>query len=150
MIARRYYRSPLGWIEVEQQHGRVSSLRLVSAKPAHGDLLEKRNPLLRQLQAYFQKRKKVFSVPLRISGTPFQNRVWKALNTIGYGQTASYGEIARQIGRKKSVRAVARAIGQNPCAILVPCHRIIGADGSLTGYAYGLRKKAWLLRHESD
>ena len=148
-MKRLYYHGPLGWIEVEQQQKSVSSLRLVSAKPARGILLEKSSPLFIQLQAYFQKRKKTFSVPLSVSGTPFQKRVWKALNTVAYGRTVSYGDIARRLGKKKSVRAVARAIGQNPCAILVPCHRVIGSDGSLTGYAYGLRKKAWLLKHES-
>ena len=148
-MKRLYYHSPLGWIAVEQRQNSVSSLRLVSAKPAEDILLKKNSPLFKQLQAYFQKRKKAFSVRLRISGTPFQNRVWKALRGVAYGRTASYGQIARRLGKTKSVRAVARAIGQNPCAILVPCHRVIGSDGSLTGYAYGLRKKAWLLEHES-
>ena len=149
MNTKRYYRAPLGWMEIQQQGGKVSSLRLVSVKPARGTLLPKSSALFAQLKSYFQNRKKTFSVPLRVSGTPFQNRVWKALNTVGYGQTVSYAEIARRIGKKKSVRAVAHAIGQNPCAILVPCHRVIGSDGSLRGYAYGLRKKAWLLEHES-
>jgi methylated-DNA-[protein]-cysteine S-methyltransferase len=150
MKTQNYYRSPLGWLELEHEQGLLTSAKLVARKPARGILLEERSVLFRQLQAYFQKQKKVFSVRLRASGTPFQARVWKALREVPYGKTASYAQIAARIGRKKSVRAVARAIGQNPLAIVVPCHRVIGSDGSLTGYAYGLRKKAWLLKHERN
>ena len=82
MTVRNYYRSPLGWIEVQRQGAAVSSLRLVSAKSARGNLLAKNSRLFAQLEAYFQKRTKVFSVRLSVSGTPFQNRVWRALNTI--------------------------------------------------------------------
>ncbi len=101
-----------------------------------------------QLLAYFNQELTVFNLPLAAEGTAFQQQVWQALTTIPYGQTASYGEIAKAINNPKGVRAVGLANGKNPIAIIVPCHRIIGANGTLTGYAGGLDKKAWLLAHE--
>ncbi len=89
-----------------------------------------------------------FDVPLDFSGTPFQQEVWRALLTIPYGQTRSYGEIARQIGRPAAVRAVGAANGKNPISIIAPCHRVIGATGELTGFAGGLHAKATLLALE--
>jgi O-6-methylguanine DNA methyltransferase len=83
-----------------------------------------------------------------LEGTAFQKKVWKALQTIPWGGSISYGQLARRIGRPTAVRAVAGAVGDNPVPILVPCHRVVASDGSLGGYAYGRRKKAWLLRHE--
>ena len=103
----------------------------------------------RQLSAYFDGSLRVFSVPLAFEGTPFQRSVWQALLTIPYGETRTYGEIARQIGNPAAVRAVGAANGRNPISIIVPCHRVIGADGSLTGYGGGVEAKRWLLGHES-
>ncbi len=88
------------------------------------------------------------SVPIDAEGTEFQRRVWEALRKIPSGQTLSYGEIARAVGRPKAVRAVGAANGSNPVPIVVPCHRVIGADGTLTGYGGGLERKQWLLKHE--
>lgn len=102
-----------------------------------------------QLQAYFAGELRDFELPLAAAGTPFQQRVWRALCDIPYGETISYGELARRIGQPKAARAVGLANGQNPIAIVVPCHRVIGADGSLTGYGGGLARKRWLLAHES-
>ncbi|WP_423187895.1 methylated-DNA--[protein]-cysteine S-methyltransferase [Alishewanella sp. d11] len=101
-----------------------------------------------QLLAYFNQELTVFDLPLAAEGTAFQQQVWQALTTVPYGQTASYGDIAKAINNPKGVRAVGLANGKNPIAIIVPCHRIIGANGTLTGYAGGLDKKAWLLAHE--
>jgi methylated-DNA-[protein]-cysteine S-methyltransferase len=102
-----------------------------------------------QLQAYFAGELRDFELPLAAEGTPFQQRVWRALCDIPYGETISYGELARRIGQPSAARAVGLANGQNPIAIVVPCHRVIGANGSLTGYGGGLERKRWLLAHES-
>ena len=104
--------------------------------------------LQRELDEYFSGKRREFSIPCSIEGTPFQNSVWEALREIPYGETRSYGWLARRLGDPKSVRAVARANGQNGIAILVPCHRVIGGDGSLTGYAGGLDRKKRLLQLE--
>jgi methylated-DNA-[protein]-cysteine S-methyltransferase len=102
----------------------------------------------RQLDEYFAGDRKEFSVALDLQGSPFQVEVWNALLAIPYGLTASYRDIALAIGRPAAVRAVGAANGRNPISIIVPCHRIIGADGSLTGYGWGVDRKAWLLAHE--
>lgn len=98
-----------------------------------------------QLDAYFGGDLEVFDLPLRLNGTSFQRRVWEALREIPYGATSSYGATARRIGRPNAVRAVGAANGHNPIAVIVPCHRVIGADGSLTGYGGGLERKRLLL-----
>ena len=102
-----------------------------------------------QLADYFAGERREFDLPLDPSGSPFQRRVWLALREIPYGQTVSYGEIARGLGAPGAARAVGLANGQNPISIIVPCHRVIGADGSLTGYGGGLPAKRWLLTHEA-
>ena len=101
-----------------------------------------------QLTEYFKGSRKHFQLPLMPEGTAFQKRVWDKLLEIPYGKSASYLEIARRLGDEKTIRAAASANGKNPLAIIIPCHRVIGADGSLTGYAGGLHRKKWLLRHE--
>lgn len=101
-----------------------------------------------QLDAYFSGELTGFDLPLRPTGTPFQRRVWEALRDIPYGKTSSYGELAHRIGRPNAVRAVGAANGRNPIAVIVPCHRVIGADGSLTGYGGGLERKRMLLELE--
>jgi methylated-DNA-[protein]-cysteine S-methyltransferase len=103
-----------------------------------------------QLLAYFAGELLDFDLPLAPQGTPFQHRVWEALRRVPYGTTASYLDIARRIGRPTAPRAVGAANGRNPIAIIVPCHRVIGADGTLIGYGGGLDRKRWLLRHEAD
>ena len=102
-----------------------------------------------QLQAYFGGELREFNLRLAAEGSQFQKRVWQALCDIPYGETISYGELARRIGRPGGARAVGLANGRNPIAIVVPCHRVIGAGGSLTGYGGGLERKRWLLAHES-
>ncbi|WP_143831821.1 methylated-DNA--[protein]-cysteine S-methyltransferase [Nocardiopsis sp. CNR-923] len=102
-----------------------------------------------QLRAYFAGELREFDLPLAPAGTDWQLRVWAALTTIPYGETASYGQLARELGRPTASRAVGMANGRNPISIIVPCHRVIGADGSLTGYAGGLERKRFLLALES-
>ncbi|AGS73321.1 methylated-DNA--[protein]-cysteine S-methyltransferase [Streptomyces collinus] len=103
----------------------------------------------RELDAYFAGRLTRFSLPLAPAGTPFQLRVWQALDEVPYGTTTSYGELAARLGLSRAeTRAVGRALGANPLLLVRPCHRVIGADGSLRGYAGGVERKAWLLTHE--
>jgi methylated-DNA-[protein]-cysteine S-methyltransferase len=106
-------------------------------------------PLVTQLDEYFAGARTVFDLPLRQQGSPFEQRVWAELLAIAYGETASYGEIAARIGRPGMARAVGRANARNPIAIVCPCHRVIGGDGSLTGYGGGLDTKRALLELES-
>jgi methylated-DNA-[protein]-cysteine S-methyltransferase len=103
---------------------------------------------VRQLTEYFEGTRREFDLPLRLQGTTFQTRVWRELTEIPYGRTLSYGQLARRIDKPSASRAVGLANGRNPISILVPCHRVIGADGSLTGYGGGIERKRWLLAHE--
>ncbi|HEY3810068.1 MAG TPA: methylated-DNA--[protein]-cysteine S-methyltransferase [Acidimicrobiales bacterium] len=103
-----------------------------------------------QLDQYFARTRREFDLPLELHGTPFQVEVWTALRAIPYGETTSYAALAEAIGRPAAVRAVGAANGRNPISIIVPCHRVIGADGGLTGYGWGVDRKAWLLEHERD
>ena len=105
---------------------------------------------IKELQQYFAGTRGSFSVPLAATGTEFQQQVWQALQHIPYAQSCSYGAIASFIDKPKAVRAVGAANGRNPLAIVVPCHRVIGNNGSLTGYAGGLGRKVWLLQHEQQ
>ena len=104
---------------------------------------------VRQLGEYFAGERREFDLELDLGGTPFQQRVWNALREIPYGETRSYGELARALGRPTASRAVGAANGRNPISILVPCHRVIAGSGALTGYAGGLPAKRWLLDHEA-
>lgn len=101
-----------------------------------------------QLEAYFRGELRTFDLPLRPGGTDFQQRVWNQLLGIPYGSTLTYGELARELGDEKTIRAVGRANGRNPIPIIIPCHRVIGSEGRLTGYAGGIERKRWLLQHE--
>ncbi len=104
--------------------------------------------LHQQLAAYFAGTKAGFDLPLHWAGTPFQEAVWTALTALPPGRTCSYGALARTLGKPEAVRAVAKANGENPILLLVPCHRVVGAGGALTGYSGGLHRKQWLLEHE--
>jgi methylated-DNA-[protein]-cysteine S-methyltransferase len=101
-----------------------------------------------QLGEYFAGRRQTFDLPLAPAGTPFQRRVWEALRALGHGETVSYAELARRAGAPGAARAIGAANGRNPIPIVVPCHRVIGADGSLTGFGGGVERKEWLLAHE--
>ena len=103
---------------------------------------------VRQLEEYFRGERRAFDLPLDPVGTEFQQQVWQVLRTIPYGQTISYGELAARLGDKNKSRAVGAANGRNPISIIVPCHRVVGSTGKLTGFAAGVDTKDWLLRHE--
>ncbi|MGH7907657.1 MAG: methylated-DNA--[protein]-cysteine S-methyltransferase, partial [Candidatus Binataceae bacterium] len=128
----------------KEKSGRVR-LNIVGEDRTHPVLVETE----RQLNEYFAGKRKSFTLKLDFSGTDFQKKVWQALLTIPYGDTRSYGELAKQIGNRTAVRAVGAANGKNPIAIISPCHRVIGASGDLTGFAGGLKAKAYLLDLES-
>jgi len=118
------------------------------APPVEGPVPKSLPFLKRQLEAYFSGNLRDFNIPMKVEGTDFQQRVWKELLRIPYGQAISYLDLARRLGDEKCIRAAARANGANPIAILIPCHRVIGSDGSLVGYAGGLDMKEYLLRLE--
>lgn len=142
--------SPIGPLMLVERDEELAAIHLPPHDPC--DAIAARSPLLdraaRQLAEYFAGERRVFDLPLAPRGTGFQERVWRALTQIPYAATRSYGELARAIGRPAASRAVGAANGKNPIAIVVPCHRVIGANGTLTGYAGGLPAKKWLLEHE--
>lgn len=149
-----YIQTPIGIICIEASKEAVTALYLDRKrfladiqflKEPETDLLEKAG---NQLIEYFQGKRKNFDLPLEPAGTEFQKKVWKALCTIPYGQTKSYGEIAAQIGNPKACRAVGGANNKNPIMIFIPCHRVIGADGSLVGFGGGLDAKKYMLNLE--
>lgn len=144
--------TPLGEMALGEEGGKISRLWL-RAQDAPKAEPDSPTPLLRQaarqLEEYFAGRRKVFDLPLNPQGTPFQQKVWRALCAVPYGQTASYGRIAAAVGSPKACRAVGMANHANPIAIFIPCHRIIGSDGSLTGYGGGLDIKRALLALEA-
>lgn len=140
--------TPIGWLNIVADESAVVAIEF----DANPDSSETPNAVSRQcceqLVAYFNGEIQDFDVPLKMNGTDFQRQVWQALNHIPYGETCSYGDIANRIGNPKAVRAVGAANGKNPIPIIVPCHRVIGSSGKLTGYAGGLDLKVWLLEHE--
>jgi len=145
-----YFTSPIGKVKITANDRAVTSILLVEAEDERAT---ERTPLLQtcctQLGEYFDKKRTTFDFPMQQTGTEFQQGVWRELNKIPYGSTTTYGEQAQRMGSKKAVRAVAAANGKNKLWIVVPCHRVIGKDGSLTGYAGGLWRKQWLLQHEA-
>jgi methylated-DNA-[protein]-cysteine S-methyltransferase len=154
--ARLRIDSPLGRITIARTRHGLAGVWFDGQKyePANLDCPQRPDdPLLSeaaaQLADYWAGRRSHFDLPLDAQGTPFQRGVWSALLSIGAGQTTTYGAVARAVGAPRAVRAVGAAIGRNPLSIVVPCHRVIGSDGSLTGYAGGLPRKTALLRLET-
>jgi methylated-DNA-[protein]-cysteine S-methyltransferase len=127
------------------QEGRTA----IAVRPGWRAAAEPFADLRAQLAEYFAGRRRAFDVPLTMTGSAFQRRVWRALQDIPYGETISYGELARGIGVPSAARAVGVANGRNPISLIVPCHRVIGADGGLTGYGGGMERKRWLLELEA-
>ena len=146
--AIRYYHSPVGWLQLVATEHAISGVAFVSNPGESVGTSPVLDLCQQQLEAYFDGTLTKFSVPLRLEGTPFQRRVWEALQTIPFGATWSYSELAQRVGNPKACRAVGGANHRNPIAILVPCHRVIGSSGALTGYAGGLARKQALLEHE--
>lgn len=139
--------SSAGTAATEEHDKRIIDVTLEATKCGISPLLAQ---AARELGEYFAGIRRTFTFPISVQGTPFQQEVWRALRSIPYGQTRTYGQIAAQIGRPKAVRAVGMANHRNPLPIVVPCHRVVGADGSLTGYAGGLDIKTLLLRLEKQ
>ena len=147
---KAYYKSKIGIIVITGTEDAITSIDIISARP----LPSKKIPdclkeCVRQIDEYFNNKRKEFSLNLQPEGTDFQKRVWKQLTKIPYGKTVSYQDVARGIGRFKAARAVGGAIGKNKISIIIPCHRVIGSDGSMTGFGGGIWRKEWLLNHES-
>jgi methylated-DNA-[protein]-cysteine S-methyltransferase len=146
--------SPVGTLTLTAVDGRLTGLHMNGQRhaPTSSEDWERDDDglaaVVDQLEAYFAGSRETFDVPLDLQGTDFQRRVWAGLLEIPYGETMSYGELARRVARPGASRAVGLANGRNPVAIIVPCHRVIGADGTLTGYGGGLDRKVWLLDHE--
>lgn len=155
MTTYSYVESPLGDLLVTRDERGITGLYLPTGKHAkqpHPSWTRDDDAFAdvrTQLAEYFAGTRTEFDLPLHPRGTQFQLRAWQALNEIPYGTTASYGEQALRIGAPTAFRAVGLANGQNPISIIVPCHRVVGANGSLTGYGGGLDAKRWLLQHEA-
>jgi methylated-DNA-[protein]-cysteine S-methyltransferase len=145
-----YFESPIGSIELKTSEDAVLSVEFkeFSGKP-DSELPEITKKLNEQLKAYFEGTLLAFDLKINPQGTDFQKRVWQELTNISFGQNASYQDMANKLGDPKVIRAAASANGKNPISIIIPCHRVIGKNGSLTGYAGGLNRKRWLLDHEN-
>ncbi len=143
-------KTPLGICEITGDEDGISEIRIVDEERELSDSVpEILIPAVKQIEAYFKGELKDFSLKLNPVGTPFQKKVWQSLREIPFGKTNSYMEVSKKLGAVKAIRAVAAANGKNPLWIVIPCHRVIGGDGSLTGYAGGLWRKKWLLEHEN-
>ena len=143
-----YYDFPIGSVGIAEENGKLCRV-FFAAKESLAGFQKAETPLIKkaasQLKEYFARSRREFDLPLLLEGRAFSLSVWQALQTIPYGQTRSYGEVAVLAGNPRAPRAVGRANNRNPIAIIVPCHRVIGRDGSLTGYAGGLDVKRYLL-----
>lgn len=152
MINKGYIISDIGIWELTEKDGFIISLDYKGKNETYK--IQRESPLIKegqkQLEEYFKRKRKAFDLPLKLEGTDFQKRVWEALLTIPYGEVCSYQDIARKVGNIKAVRAVGGANNKNPIAIIVPCHRVIGKDGSLVGYGGGLQVKEFLLSLEKS
>lgn len=141
-------KTPLGIAELTANEEGLTSVKVMDSVEVSAEIPEELENAVVQLRAYFNGDLKTFDLKLNLQGTDFQKKVWRQLLSIPYGTTTSYLELSRSLGDVKAIRAVAAANGKNPLWIIVPCHRVIGKDGSLTGYAGGLYRKKWLLEHE--
>ncbi|WP_421804565.1 methylated-DNA--[protein]-cysteine S-methyltransferase [Flagellimonas sp.] len=144
-----YVQTPIGIAELIGDKNGLASITVLESKKPKGTIPTVLKDAVEQLEEYFEGNRTVFELQLNPSGTDFQKKVWEALLQIPFGKTISYLELSKQLGDVKAIRAVASANGKNPLWIVVPCHRVIGTNGDLTGYAGGLHRKKWLLEHES-
>ena len=152
-MKRCFVKSPVGYWVIERDEEGICR---IDRRPWYAEAAENRaekDSLLekaaKELKEYFQGKRREFDLPLSVKGTAFQMKVWRALQEIPYGETRSYGEIAEAIGKPKAARAVGMANNRNPVSIIIPCHRVIGADGKLVGYGGGLDAKEYLLELEA-
>ncbi|MGD8779249.1 MAG: methylated-DNA--[protein]-cysteine S-methyltransferase [Ignavibacteria bacterium] len=150
-VYKTFYKSDIGYLEITASDKGVRSLYFSDTEP---EIIAGCNvhieKCLEQVDDYFRGKRKKFILQLDWQGTGFQKKVWEYLLTIPFGKTVSYMDIAVGLGDPKTIRAVGTANGRNPIPIIVPCHRVIGSDGKLTGYAGGLWRKEWLLNHEKE
>ncbi|MCK0130921.1 methylated-DNA--[protein]-cysteine S-methyltransferase [Flavobacteriaceae bacterium F08102] len=145
-----YYHTPIGTARIIGDEDGISSVTVIDTEVPNSTNIPKcLQPCVQQLEEYFNQERTSFDLKLNPQGTDFQKVVWSQLQKIPYGQTVSYQKLSKDIGDGRAIRAVAAANGKNPLWIIIPCHRVIGADGSLTGYAGGLWRKRWLLEHEN-
>lgn len=145
-----YYNTPIGTAKITEDDGFISSIHILNDEqelqtPESAVLKE----TVKQLDEYFAGSRKIFDLPVKQQGTDFQQQVWQQLLQINYGNTITYAQQSNQMNSPLAIRAIAAANGKNNLWIIVPCHRVIGSDGSLTGYAGGLWRKKWLLEHEA-
>lgn len=145
-----YYKTPIGVAKITGNTDGIISVSVMDEEST----ISKEIPVslqecVRQLNEYFQKKRTSFNLKLNPQGTKFQNNVWQELQNIPYGKTITYLEQSKKMESVKAIRAIATANGKNPIWIIIPCHRVIGSDGSLTGYAGGIWRKKWLLEHEN-
>ena len=148
-MKRCFLQTPLGICQLLGDEQGVSQLILVEEASLSVSIPKELKSAVAQIREYFAGNRTQFDLKLNPTGTEFQKKVWDELQHIPYGKTLSYLELSKKLGDPKAIRAVAAANGKNPLWIIIPCHRVIGTDGSLTGYAGGLWRKKWLLEHES-
>ncbi len=145
-----YYRTPIGHARITEEDGFITSIYLLDEE---FEVTKPETPLLKkavqQLDEYFAGERKVFDLPVKQNGSPFQQKVWDQLSKIEYGRTISYLQQSKFMNNPLGIRAIASANGKNHLIIVVPCHRVIGSDGSLTGFGCGIWRKKWLLEHEA-
>jgi methylated-DNA-[protein]-cysteine S-methyltransferase len=145
-----YVETPLGIAKIKGDENGIMAVSILNSEEEITPIIpEELADCAHQLDEYFNGERQSFNLKLNPQGTDFQKRVWRKLLEIPYGKTCSYLKLSQNLGDVKAIRAVASANGKNPLWIIVPCHRVIGSDGSLTGYAGGLHRKQWLLEHES-
>jgi methylated-DNA-[protein]-cysteine S-methyltransferase len=145
-----YYSSPVGELLIESEGNAITTVNFLKDNKQEEIRTTVIEQCIEELQEYFFKGRKFFTVELQMKGSDFQKKVWTELLNIPYGKTESYEAIAIRVGDIKSMRAVGLANGQNPIAIIVPCHRVIGKNGDLVGYGGGMENKLWLLHHEGS
>jgi methylated-DNA-[protein]-cysteine S-methyltransferase len=150
MIGRGYYLSPVGDLQIESENNKITLVRFCREKRMEEIPSAAVDQCIRELDEYFHKGRKYFTVELELRGNDFQLKAWNELLAIPYGKTNSYQQQAIRVGDHNLVRAVGTANNQNPIAIIVPCHRVIGKNGDLVGFGGGLENKEWLLQHEGS
>ncbi len=148
-MEKAYLQTPIGYAEFKGDLDGLNSVTVFDGTAPHQTIPPILEDAVYQFKEYFAGDRQLFDLKLNPEGTSFQKRVWQALLNIPFGKTVSYLELSKRLGDTKAIRAVAAANGKNPLWIVVPCHRVIGSNGDLTGYAGGLHRKKWLLEHES-
>ena len=144
-----YMDSPIGVLQIESKGDVLYSVRIINNFTSEF-VTPNDNIIVKQLNEYFAGSRTVFNINKKLIGTPFQLRVWQALEEIPYGETVTYKQIAEKIGQPKAVRAVGGAIHRNPIPIIIPCHRVVGSNGKMVGFAFGIGIKEWLLKLENS